>query len=87
MDTVNNILAMKVDMVVMRHPHRVPINFGVEGGCAHCQCRRRHPRAPTQALLDTFSLREALGEDLTGKNIAIVGTFSIHVWRCPTSRP
>ena len=28
---------------------------------------------PTQALLDTFSLREALGEDLTGKNIAIVG--------------
>ena len=73
-DTVNNILAMKVDMVVMRHPHPgahqflaskidVPIVNAGDGTHEH----------PTQALLDTFSLRESLGEDLTGKNIAIVG--------------
>ncbi len=73
-DTVNNILAMKVDMVVMRHPHpgahqflaskiEVPIVNAGDGTHEH----------PTQALLDTFSLRESLGQDLTGKNIAIVG--------------
>jgi len=73
-DTVNNILAMKVDMVVMRHPHPgahhflaskvdVPIVNAGDGTHEH----------PTQALLDTFSLRQSLGEDLTGRNIAIVG--------------
>ena len=73
-DTVNNILAMKVDMVVMRHPHPgahhflaskvdVPIVNAGDGTHEH----------PTQALLDTFSLRESLGNDLTGKNVAIVG--------------
>ena len=73
-DTVNNILAMKVDMVVMRHPHPgahqflaskidVPIVNAGDGTHEH----------PTQALLDTFSLRESLGQDLAGKNIAIVG--------------
>lgn len=73
-DTVNNILAMKVDMVVMRHPHpgahhflaskiEVPIVNAGDGTHEH----------PTQALLDTFSLRERLGDDLGGKNIAIVG--------------
>jgi len=73
-DTVNNILAMKVDMVVMRHPHpgahhflaskvKVPIVNAGDGTHEH----------PTQALLDTFSLREKLGQDLNGKNIAIVG--------------
>ena len=64
MDTVNNILAMKVDMVVMRHPHPgahqflaskidVPIVNAGDGTHEH----------PTQALLDTFSLRESLGQD------------------------
>ena len=73
-DTVNNILAMKVDMVVMRHPHPgahhflaskidVPIVNAGDGTHEH----------PTQALLDTFSLRERLADDLGGKNIAIVG--------------
>ena len=73
-DTVNNILAMKVDMVVMRHPHPgahhflaskidVPIVNAGDGTHEH----------PTQALLDTFSLRQQLGDDLSGKNIAIVG--------------
>lgn len=72
-DTVNNILAMKVDMVVMRHP-----NPGA------CMFLSRHINAsiinagdgahehPTQALLDAFSIRERLG-DLAGKKIAIVG--------------
>lgn len=72
-DTVNNILAMKVDMVVMRHP-----NPGA------CMFLSRHINAsiinagdgahehPTQALLDAFSIRERLGE-LGGKKVAIVG--------------
>lgn len=72
-DTVNNILAMKVDMVVMRHPapgaHQflsrhidaTIINAG-DGTHEH----------PTQALLDAFSLREKIG-DLTDKKIVIVG--------------
>src|SRR5437667_12651520 len=71
LDTVNNILSMKVDMVVMRHsatgaPHflakHVPaaiINAG-DGINEH----------PTQALLDAFSIKEKTG-GLEGKNIAI----------------
>jgi aspartate carbamoyltransferase catalytic subunit len=73
-DTVNNILAMKVDMVVMRHPHpgaavflasKVKTQVINAGDGTH--------EHPTQALLDAFSLRERLGEDLIGKKIAIVG--------------
>ncbi len=73
LDTVNNILSMKVDMVVMRHsasgaPHFLAkhisaaiINAG-DGINEH----------PTQALLDAFSIREKLGA-LEGKKVAIVG--------------
>jgi aspartate carbamoyltransferase catalytic subunit len=73
LDTVNNILSMKVDMVVMRHsasgaPHflakHIPaaiINAG-DGINEH----------PTQALLDAFSIEEATG-GLSGKKIAIIG--------------
>jgi aspartate carbamoyltransferase catalytic subunit len=73
LDTVNNILSMKVDMVVMRHsasgaPHflakHIPaaiVNAG-DGINEH----------PTQALLDAFSMREKLGT-LEGKKIAIIG--------------
>lgn len=72
-DTVNNILAMKVDMVVMRHPSpgaamflskevdSVIINAG-DGTHEH----------PTQALLDAYSIREKLG-DVKGKKVVIVG--------------
>jgi aspartate carbamoyltransferase catalytic subunit len=72
-DTVNNILAMKVDMVVMRHSSpgaavflsqhidAAIINAG-DGAHEH----------PTQALLDAFSMQEKLG-DLKGKKIVIVG--------------
>ncbi len=73
-DTVNNILAMKVDMIVMRHPHpgaphflskKVKTTIINAGDGTH--------EHPTQAILDTFSLREKLGDDLEGKRIAIVG--------------
>ena len=72
-DTVNNILAMKVDIVVMRHPHEgaaeflskhVSANIVNAGDGAH--------EHPTQALLDAFSIREKLGE-VSGKKIAIIG--------------
>lgn len=72
-DTVNNILAMKVDMVVMRHPHPGAAKFLSEkvdstiinaGDGTH--------EHPTQALLDAFSIKEKLGE-VSGKKVAIVG--------------
>ncbi|MFB5946047.1 aspartate carbamoyltransferase catalytic subunit [Albibacterium profundi] len=72
-DTVNNILAMKVDMVVMRHPYpgagvflknHVNAQIVNAGDGAH--------EHPTQALLDSFSIRERLG-DVAGKKIAIIG--------------
>ncbi|MDB9994415.1 aspartate carbamoyltransferase catalytic subunit [Flavobacteriaceae bacterium] len=72
-DTVNNILSMKVDMVVMRHPNpgagmflSKHINASIinAGDGAH--------EHPTQALLDCYSIRERLG-DVAGKNLVIVG--------------
>ena len=72
-DTVNNILAMKVDMVVMRHPNpgagvflSKHINASIinAGDGAH--------EHPTQALLDCYSIRERLG-DVAGKKVVIVG--------------
>lgn len=72
-DTVNNILAMKVDMVVMRHPHagaahflskHIPAQVINAGDGAH--------EHPTQALLDAFTIRENLGS-VNGKKILIVG--------------
>ena len=75
-DTVNNILSMKVDMVVLRHPNpgaaellannvnATIINAG-DGANEH----------PTQALLDSYSIREKL-DDLKNKNILIVGDIS-----------
>lgn len=72
-DTINNILAMKVDMVVMRHPHpgachllaqKVDAKIVNAGDGAH--------EHPTQALLDTYSIREKLGK-IKGKKVAIIG--------------
>jgi aspartate carbamoyltransferase catalytic subunit len=72
-DTVNNILSMKVDMVVMRHPNpgaafflskHVNAQIINAGDGAH--------EHPTQALLDTYSIRERLG-DVAGKKVVIVG--------------
>ena len=72
-DTVNNILAMKVDIVVMRHPHpgaavflskHVDAQIVNAGDGAH--------EHPTQALLDAYSIRERLGR-IEGVKVAIVG--------------
>lgn len=76
LDTVNNILAMKVDMIVMRHsspgaPHflarKIKANIVNAGDGTH--------EHPTQALLDAFSIREKLG-DVAGKKIAIIGDIT-----------
>lgn len=75
-DTVNNILAMKVDMIVMRHPYagagvflskHVDAQIVNAGDGAH--------EHPTQALLDSFSIRERYG-DVTGRKVAIVGDIT-----------
>ena len=73
LDTVNNILAMKVDMVVMRHsasgaPHflakHIPVAIVNAGDGIN--------EHPTQALLDAFSIESAVG-NLQGKKIALIG--------------
>jgi aspartate carbamoyltransferase catalytic subunit len=72
-DTVNNILSMKVDMVVMRHPQAGAAHFLSQqvnsiivnaGDGAH--------EHPTQALLDAFSIKRKLGS-VEGKKVVIVG--------------
>lgn len=72
-DTVNNILSMKVDMVVMRHPAPGACMFlakNVKSQIVNAgDGTHEHP---TQALLDAFSIRKQLG-DLKGKRIVIVG--------------
>jgi aspartate carbamoyltransferase catalytic subunit len=73
LDTVNNILSMKVDMVVMRHSspgaahflsRHIDANIVNAGDGTH--------EHPTQALLDSFSMEEKVG-DLNGKKVAIIG--------------
>ena len=70
-DTVNNILAMKVDMIVIRHPTPGASHFLSQhvDSCIINAGDGMHEH-PTQALLDCFSLQEKLG-DLKGKRIAI----------------
>ena len=72
-DTANNILSMKVDMLVMRHPHSGAAKFLAEktntiiinaGDGTH--------EHPTQALFDAFSIREKLG-DVNGKKVVLIG--------------
>lgn len=76
LDTVNNVLSMKVDMIVMRHPapgapqflaRHISANIINAGDGTH--------EHPTQALLDAYSLREKFG-DLAGKKIAIIGDIT-----------
>ena len=72
-DTVNNILALKVDMIVIRHPNPGAAHFLSKqvNSCIINAGDGTHEH-PSQALLDAYSLREKLG-DLHGKRIAIVG--------------
>jgi aspartate carbamoyltransferase catalytic subunit len=75
-DTVNNILSMKVDMVVMRH---------ASPGAAHFLAKHINAKIinagdgthehPTQALLDSYSIREKLG-GVEGKKVVIVGDIT-----------
>ena len=72
-DTVNNILAMKVDMIVIRHPYPGSAKFLSQNiNSQIINAGDGTHEHPTQALLDCFSLIEKLG-DLKGKRIAIVG--------------
>ncbi|MFZ8961547.1 MAG: aspartate carbamoyltransferase catalytic subunit [Flavobacteriia bacterium] len=72
-DTVNNILAMKVDMIVMRHPYPGAAHFlSQQVNASIINAGDGTHEHPTQALLDAFSLHEKLG-DLDGKRIAIIG--------------
>ena len=72
-DTANNILSMKVDILVMRHPHSGAAKFLAEktntviinaGDGTH--------EHPTQALLDCYSIKEKLGE-IEGKKVVLIG--------------
>lgn len=72
-DTVNNILAMKTDMVVMRHPNAgAAVFLSRHVNAAIVNAGDGAHEHPTQALLDAFSMRERIG-DLAGKKIAIIG--------------
>jgi aspartate carbamoyltransferase catalytic subunit len=72
-DTVNNILAMKVDMVVMRHPNPGAAKFLSERiGAKVVNAGDGTHEHPTQALLDAYSIRERLGT-VEGKKVVIVG--------------
>src|SRR3954467_4334401 len=72
-DTVNNILAMKVDMVVMRHAASgAPWFLAQHIDASIINAGDGVNEHPTQALLDAFSIRENLG-DLKGKRITILG--------------
>ena len=73
LDTVNNILAMKVDIVVMRHPNpgaSVFLSRNIDAKIVNAgDGTHEHP---TQALLDSYSIREKYGE-VKGKKIVIIG--------------
>jgi len=72
-DTVNNILSMKVDMVVMRHPAPGAAKFLARNVDAQIiNAGDGTHEHPTQALLDAYSIREKHGE-LKGKKVVIVG--------------
>ncbi|MCO5259042.1 MAG: aspartate carbamoyltransferase catalytic subunit [Crocinitomicaceae bacterium] len=75
-DTTNNILSMKVDMVVMRHPNPGAAKFLSERVNARViNAGDGTHEHPTQALLDAFSIREQLGT-LEGKKVVIVGDIT-----------
>ncbi len=72
-DTINNILAMKVDMVVLRHPNPGAAKFLSEKVNAKViNAGDGTHEHPTQALLDAFSIQEKLGS-IKGKKVVIVG--------------
>ncbi|MEQ1734623.1 MAG: aspartate carbamoyltransferase catalytic subunit [Bacteroidia bacterium] len=72
-DTVNNILAMKVDMVVMRHSNAgAAVFLSKKVNAAIINAGDGAHEHPSQALLDAYSIKEKLG-DVAGKKVLIVG--------------
>ena len=72
-DTVNNILSMKVDMIVLRHPNPgAPILISEKISASIINAGDGSHEHPTQALLDSYSIRERLG-NVKNKNVLIVG--------------
>ena len=72
-DTVNNILSMKVDMIVLRHPNPgAPILISEKISASIINAGDGAHEHPTQALLDSYSIRERLG-NVKNKNVLIVG--------------
>ena len=72
-DTINNILSMKVDMIVLRHPNAgVPEFISTKVDASIINAGDGAHEHPTQALLDSYSIIESLGE-IRNKNILIVG--------------
>jgi len=75
-DTVNNILSMKVDMIVLRHPNPgAPILISEKVSASIINAGDGAHEHPTQALLDSYSIREKLG-NIKNKNILIVGDIA-----------
>ena len=76
LDTINNILVMKVDMIVMRHPNPGASHFvakNIEASVVNAgDGTHEHP---TQALLDSYTIREKLGK-IKNKKIAIIGDIA-----------
>ena len=78
-DTANNILSMKVDMIVMRHPHPGAAEFlSSKTNTTIINAGDGTHEHPTQALLDAYSIREKYG-DVKGKKIAIIGDIKQHL--------
>jgi aspartate carbamoyltransferase catalytic subunit len=72
-DTVNNILSMKVDMIVMRHPNAGAADFLQQHvNATIINAGDGSHEHPTQALLDSYSIREKLGS-VNGKKVVIIG--------------
>ena len=72
-DTVNNILSMKVDMIVMRHPNPGAADFLQQHvNATIINAGDGSHEHPTQALLDSYSIREKLGS-VNGKKVVIIG--------------
>lgn len=76
LDTINNILVMKVDMIVMRHPNPGAPHFVAKNiNASVVNAGDGTHEHPTQALLDSYTIREKLGK-IKNKKIAIIGDIS-----------
>ena len=76
LDTINNILVMKVDMIVMRHPNPGAPHFVAKNiDASVINAGDGTHEHPTQALLDSYTIREKLGK-IKNKKIAIIGDIA-----------